>query len=153
MIRYTHEKFEDVIEELQPMLHQHWNEIPTLDFDIKLAPQYEIYQLSQDNDQLVIITAREDQTNKLQGYIVVFIQEPLHHRSVKEANVDIVFLAPECRGKGVGKLLFIETENYLKEYYGVNQIRVEVNEHLDFSPLLIKREYRKSHTVYMKEIK
>lgn len=148
-INFQVEPFDKLLDELKPLLQAHWDELPTLDFQYDLDPEYQQYYSMQQRDALRIVTARAD--GVLIGYIVVFLTKALHHRQINTAQIDILYITPEYRGQGIFRSLREDTEQYLKKQ-GFDFIQIEVNTNMDFSPSLEKAGYRCSSKVLIKRI-
>ena len=89
MIEYKEETFDQVINEIKPLLENHYEEI-ALDRDvIKLNPDYETYKKCCDSGLMKIITARDD--GKLVGYLIAIIKYHLHYKDSLTAIDDIFY--------------------------------------------------------------
>ncbi len=112
-MKYQHEKYNDVIEELKPHLHEHYKEVAMYQDKIDFDPNYEAYEAAQENDMLYVYTMRDD--GELAGYNIFFVQAHPHYKSDIFAVNDIVYIAPNYRHKSDTVEFFQYCENELKE--------------------------------------
>ena len=108
MTTYAREPYAAVIDEIKPLLHEHWQEIATYQ-DIPLDPDYPAYEMAEQHGRLRIFTARRD--GVLVGYGVLFVGN-LHYKSSRIATQDILFVLPEHRlGRvGFGLVRFLDAQ-------------------------------------------
>ena len=71
MIEYKEETYSQVIDEIKPLLEDHWEEIALNKEVIKLNPNYEMYEKLCNAGVMRIVTARDD--GKLIGYCICII--------------------------------------------------------------------------------
>lgn len=110
MITYARETFDEVIDDIKPLLIEHWEELAAFP-DIPLDPDYEFYRLANARDLIRIYTARKD--GELIGYgIFIINRSNPHYMQIKMAISDIVLVRKEHRKSGVGMGLydFIEAD-------------------------------------------
>lgn len=149
MIEYKEEQYNDVIDQIKPLLDDHYNEI-ALDKDaIKLNPDYGIYKSLCDSGTMRIITARDDA--KLIGYCVCIIKYHLHYKDSLTAFNDIFYIAKEYRKGLTGVKLFIKTEEILKKY-GVQRVAMNTKLHHDVGAIFDRLGYRETERVFTKMI-
>jgi GNAT superfamily N-acetyltransferase len=102
MITFAEEKMQDVLEEIQPLLAQHWSEIAVYK-NIPLDPDYDLYRQADTAGFLVVYTAREEETKKLVGYSIFFLRRHHHYINHTWAMNDIVWIHPDFRQQGFGR--------------------------------------------------
>lgn len=95
MIKFDKEKYQDVIEEMKPYLHDHYLEVAMYQDHIDLDPNYEAYEKAQDSGMLYMYTMRDE--GKLVGYNVFFVQTHPHYSMNFFAMNDIVYIEPSHR--------------------------------------------------------
>lgn len=135
------ERFSDVIEEAQPLLQRHWVEIADYKDCIPLSPNYARYALLEGAGRLLVFTARRD--GALVGYASFIIDTGLHYSTVRFAESDILWVAPEERrvGAAVAKGIIGLFEKTLGDI-GVSVIRISSKvSHPALSRLLKSRGY------------
>jgi GNAT superfamily N-acetyltransferase len=98
------EQLADCLEEMKPLFPAHWEELAIFKDKMPLDPQYNIYWTREQHDELVMATLRKD--GELIGYWPTFIAPGLHYGSTLTATMDILWIKPEHRGDGSGKVLF-----------------------------------------------
>ncbi len=147
MINLASEKYSDVIEEIKPLLHNHWLEIARHRETIPLNPNYEKYVELEKVGALHIATLRDD--GKLKGYCISFIQPHLHYMDCLMALNDILFIDKEYR-RGTNAIRLIKfTEQALKEV-GVMKSHITMKIAHDFGPVLERMGYTAIEKVYEK---
>jgi GNAT superfamily N-acetyltransferase len=149
MITYQVEKYADVIDEIWPLLEDHYQEIATDKHMKPFDPDLARYQSMEDQDMLRIFTARaaphptdnKDYFNGkpvgLIGYFVTVILPGLHYQQTLMAINDIMYIMPEHRGGTVGyRLLKLATED-LKNL-GADILTIHMKTEYPFRSLLAK---------------
>jgi len=138
MIEFQEEALIDILDELKPLLTEHWEEIALYKDKIKLSPDYERYLMADDVGVLHILTARDDE--KLIGYFISFVQPHVHYMDNTFAINDVLFIHPSYRKGSVGYKLFKHAEKSLKAI-GVDVIMIHAKVKRDFKPLMDKLGY------------
>jgi len=98
------EPLADCLEEMKPLFPAHWEELGMFKDKMPLDPDYGEYYRREAVDALVMPILREN--GKIIGYWPTFISPGLHYKSTLSATMDILYIAPEHRGNGSGKMLF-----------------------------------------------
>lgn len=144
---YQIELFEDVLEELKPLLQLHWEEVALYKEDIPLDPDYDKYSELCKAGVLRIATARDD--GKLVGYFISMVHAHLHYKQDIYATNDILYLDESYRGADVAIGLFSFAEEDLKAL-GVSVIIISMKTAKPFDALcevmghtLVERTYSK----------
>jgi len=149
VIEYKEEQYNDVINEIKPLLEHHYEEI-ALDKDvIKLNPDYDMYKKLCDSGVMKIITARDD--GKLVGYLIAIIKYHLHYKDSLTAIDDIFYLDKSYRKGLTGVKLFIKTEEILKKY-GVQRVVLNTKLHHDVGAIFDRLGYKETERVFTKII-
>jgi GNAT superfamily N-acetyltransferase len=147
MITYNIETYDQVIEDIKPLLISHWIELAAYS-EIPLDPDYAFYKRASDGDFIRIFTARKD--GVLIGYVIMtVIKAHPHYRGQKWAVSDIVLVVKEHRTYGVGTGLFDLLEENLPG--AVVQIHTK-NAHPELQLLLQSRGYEPIETTYSKRL-
>lgn len=127
------------LNEMKPLLEEHYQEIALYKDKIKLNPDYEKYYALERNNNLCVFTVREE--GKLIGYSIFFVFHHLHYSDCLTASNDIVFISKKFR-KGMAAIkLFKFAETHL-----INMGVAVINYHIKFSndikALMDRLEYK-----------
>lgn len=139
------EPFPPFLEEVKPLLPQHWAELALNQDKVQLDPQYAEYLRRDAIGSLFLVTVRED--SKLCGYFVGFVAPGLHYQTCLTLTLDIFWVHPEHRGAGAGFHLFKTVEKEAKRR-GVQRMVVGSKLHKDASWLFEKLGYREIEHYY-----
>lgn len=135
--------------EVMPLLEAHFKEL-SFYTDIPLTPDFERYYRAEAANQLRIFTARLQ--GKIIGYAVFFILHHMHYATSKQAQQDILYLAQDQRGNGIGSQLFDWSESQLKSE-GVQVISQHVKAaHPVLGFMCEKRGFQLQDLVYTKRL-
>jgi GNAT superfamily N-acetyltransferase len=104
MITAQIEELADCLEEMKEIFPLHWQEIAIFKDKMPLDPQYPLYWLREQHGELVMPVLRCD--GKIIGYWPTFVAPGMHYKSTLTATTDILYVHPDHRGNGAGKLLF-----------------------------------------------
>ena len=147
---YSVETLSECLEEMKPLLVKHWEEIALHRDKIELSPNYERYYEAEALGLIHIVTARNE--GRLVGYFISFIAPHMHYQEHSFAVNDILFIAPEYRGSGVGADMFSYAEAELKAL-GVSVVMIAMKTHSPFDELCKGLGYSNVERVYSKYIK
>lgn len=151
MPTFSTEKYADVIQELKPLLEQHWAEIAVYP-DIPLDPDYDFYEKANSVGLLVGYFIRADATNEIIGYAIFIIRKHPHYRVHSWAINDIVWIHPDHRNFGTGAKLVEHWEAELASL-GVHVVHVNAKTaHPVLGHLLTAKAYSKIEEGYEKRI-
>ena len=89
--------------EIEPFLQQHWEELGLWRDKMPLAPNAAGYYALDDAGEITLVTAREDA--RLIGYVDFFVLRTLHYSTTLTATMDVIYLAPDHRTNGTGRLM------------------------------------------------
>ena len=107
-VTYQTETLDTALEDMKPLLRRHWSEIARNQDVIALDPDYDAYHRLEAAGFLRVFTARKG--SEMVGYALYFVKPHIHYRRDVWAVCDIVFIAPEHRGRaGIGLLRFCES--------------------------------------------
>lgn len=99
----------------------------------ELDPDWDRYALLENNNSLIIFTARLD--GKLIGYNIFFLSMSLHYKTQYVATQNLIFIHPDNRG--FGKYFIFYSDEKLKEI-GVKKIFYILKAANDWSEKLLK---------------
>jgi GNAT superfamily N-acetyltransferase len=113
MISYNVERLtEELLEELQPLLEAHWEEIAMHKDKIVFDPDYEAYLAMQENEAVQSVIVRDD--GKIIGYYISFIYTHPHYKNNKFSQNDVLYVDPSKRGGTVAYRMLKFAEKELK---------------------------------------
>lgn len=118
--RFAVEKFADVIDQMKPLLDQHWAEIAVYP-DIPLEPNYDFYKQADLVGLLRIYTVR--QNGDIIGYSVFCVRPHVHYKNHSWAQNDVIWLHPDHRQQGIAQGLVRFWEDDLR-LQGVSVVHV-----------------------------
>lgn len=132
-----------------PLLERHWKEVALDQDTVPLDPAWEMYASLQSAGLLVIVTARLDE--ELVGYCSHFIVPNFHYRSLKVADNDIFWLAPEHRVSRIGLDLLRAAERECVKM-GCNKILMKEKLHIPLGRLFEFLGYREIERLHAKTL-
>lgn len=135
-----------VIDELKHHLIHHQEEVKNTD---EMDVDWPAYRALQEAGIFHFYTARAE--GVLLGYIGYIIAPHLHHRGVKYALCDLIYVEPASRGKMHSVNLMKHAEADLVAH-GVASIGQPVKVHHDFGPILKRQGYVLDEYYYTKEV-
>jgi hypothetical protein len=137
-----------LIEEIAPLLYAHWKEIATYR-DIELKPQWDTYMAHEQQGYLRIYTVRH--LGRLVGYSVYVVAKNLHYADSLQANNDIVYLAPELRGKFLG-MRFLKWCDASLKADGVQSVILHIKKAHDWGSMAERLGYFAEETIYRRRL-
>lgn len=149
MIEYKVEKLEECLEEIKPLLLDHYKEVAMYQDKIELAPDYDKYFSMEELGMLHIVTARDD--GLLIGYFASFLINHIHYSNNVYAVNDILFIDKKYRNSKTGLGLFKFAESSLKEA-GVSVMTVHMKTAIPFDSLCEGLGYDYAERNYTKYI-
>lgn len=143
MPQFAVENFNDVIDEIKPLLEAHYHEVAWYQDKIPFDPDYDKYKALEEAGCLHIVTAR--QLGKLVGYFVSMVLPGVHYRQNLFAMNDILYVDPSYRGGTVAYRMFKYAFARLKER-GVDVVTIHMKTDAPFENLckavgMEKQEY------------
>lgn len=149
-VTYQRERWSDALrDEAFPLLQRHWDEV-ALDKDtVPLDPNWAAYAELDRMDLLVITTARMNGT--LVGYVSHFVVPNFHYMSLRVADNDIFWLAPEHRKSRIGITMLREAERNLRAL-GCNKILMKEKVHIPLGRLFEFLGYREIERLHAKTL-
>ena len=138
MLELKIESLFNIMEEMNLLTEQHYQEITLYKDKVKLNPDWEVYKRAEDNKQFFLFTARID--GELVGYSAFFLKPHLHYKDILVGSNDVLFLKKEHRSGSTGIKLLRYSEQKMKEF-GANKITWHVKYSNDFRPILHRMGY------------
>lgn len=149
-MKYQTETMDEVVKEIMPLLHLHWQDVALHQDTIELDPNWQVYQELQRMGFLNITTARTDE-GELVGYVIYIIQPLLHYKKELGADGDIFWLSPDHRKGSVGIRLLKEAETNIKQL-GCTYISNKTKLHKDVGRIFERLGYQAIERVYAKAL-
>jgi GNAT superfamily N-acetyltransferase len=108
--------------ELLPLVRRNWRESPSYEEGVDADPDFERYRRLDEAGACLFLSARDAGT--LIGYVVFFVLQSPHHKSLLVAHGDAFYVLPEHRGHGLA--LYRKAEAMLRER-GVKRVGFTVD--------------------------
>lgn len=143
------EKWSECEKDMQWLYPMHWSEVASGAHGIPLKLNYEMYDFLEKDNQLLVVTARDD--DKIVGYHVMFINYHIRYKDSLTATSDAYFLHQNYRKGFNGYNLFKFTLKILKElgvYRMITQTKVSLNRGAIFKRL----GFKETEVIYTKII-
>lgn len=136
---FTVESFDSIVEDIKPLLEEHWRELALFQDEIPLNVSWEAYRRGYEAGVIRAYGARLD--GRLIGYAIFQVIDRHPHYLHSFAINDVVWVAPEHRNVRVGSVLFDGLEADLRAR-GPIVIHVETKAHAPaLALLLVSRGY------------
>jgi GNAT superfamily N-acetyltransferase len=147
VITLQQERFAAIIEEMLPLIGDHWAEVtgsgPPLD------PAWDIFRDLDAKGLMRALTVRSD--GELVGYITFILCPALHYQTIKLAHDDAFYLRPEHRKGTLGIRMFVEAEKMLAAD-GVNRIMYHEKHKRPMGRILEYLDYTPKETIWFKDL-
>ena len=150
MTEYSFEKVDDILEEIEPLLEEHYQEVAMYQEHIAFNPNYDVYRVMEEMGSCLVYTARDG--GALVGYVVTFLQNNPHYQDHIWAVNDIVYVCPEYRHTEVAPEMLQTLEAELKER-GVSVMTFHMKTFKPFETLMGALGFDKAEYMYSKYIK
>lgn len=138
MIVLAQEGLLSVMDDVEPLLKEHYQELTLHKDRIKLAPDWATYMSMEEQGGLVIFTARDQ--GALAGYSAFFVYWHPHYRETRVAQNDVLFLRKDYRKGSTGIRLIRYSEDRLR-HLGVDKLVWHVKQSNNFTPILQRMGY------------
>jgi GNAT superfamily N-acetyltransferase len=138
---------DEIIEEIKPLIEEHWEEIAENKDIIKLNPDFEWYKENGAAGILHLVTARTN--GDLQGYFLSCLAPNPHYKDHIFAQNDILFVRKDYRGTNLPVRMFLYAEEKLKEE-GVSVLSLHMKVEHPFVGFAEKLGYKKSEYNFTK---
>ena len=143
-MNFQRETLFDVIEEAQPLLDLHYQELTRNKEIVKLNPQWDKYAVLESIGAFVVFTCRD--AGALVGYSAFFLNTHFHYADLMVAQNDLFYLSESTR-KGMAALRFIRfCEAQLKDM-GAHKIIYHAKHSNNFAPILNRLGYSSEETM------
>lgn len=146
-LTFQREKLSEAWDELLPLLQEHWKEIAHYQ-DIPLDIDRATYERLESSDAIRLFTLREGE--ELVGYACFFLVHHPHYRSSKQAQQDVIYIAPKARG-GSGYRFIKDCDEELRKE-GVQVVSHHVKAAHNFGPMLERIGYDLQDLIYTRRL-
>lgn len=147
LVSFKRENVKRIWDDLLPLLDKHYEELAPYK-DVPLDPDKDFYLKADEMGMLRVYTARE--AGALVGYAVYGVRRDVHYKSLKKAEQDLLFVAPERRGRfGIRFIRWCEEQLRAE---GVNLIMCHAKIHVDFGVVFEKMGYAPVDTIYYRRM-
>lgn len=138
MTVFARELLCEVVQEVQPLLIAHYEEL-TLHKDIvKLDPQWDQYALLEKMERFTVFTARDG--GALVGYSAYFVNRHIHYAGLVHASNDVFYIDPAHR-RGTTALRFLRHCEEQLRAQGVKKLMYHCKPSNNFAPILHRLGY------------
>ena len=148
MITLQQEFLYDVVDDVEPLLEMHYNELTLNKESIKLDPIWTRYAALEQAEALAIYTARDDA--KLVGYSAFFVTKHMHYAALTIVANDVLFLHPDHRTGRTGIRLIKFCESALREKLGNFKLTWHANYSNHLASILSRMGYVSEEVVLSK---
>lgn len=148
---YQREYLDDVLEELEPLLQLHYEEVCFYKDKLELKPAYDLYRILESLGTIHIYTARTEE-GELVGYAVSLIQKNLHYSDHGYAVNDVLYVAEDHRHTDLAPTLISNLEKEFKEM-GVSVMTFHMKTYKTFEKLMDTLGFEKQEYLFGKFIK
>jgi GNAT superfamily N-acetyltransferase len=145
VITFQPEPFPQFLQEVQPLLPLHWEELALNKDKVPLAPQFDVYLERAARGEVLLVTARSE--GRLIGYFIGFVAPGLHYKTCLTLTLDIFYIHPDYRRGSAGIRLFKAVEQEARRR-GVQRMFVGSKLHKDASILFERLGYTEVERYY-----
>lgn len=131
------------------LFRANWEETGIVPGMEELAISFDTFSDYVAKDCFTIVSVRHE--NIVVGYALLIISQHRHSVHTKVCSVDTIFIAKNHR-KGFVGIKLIKYAELCAKLKGATLFLQRVKTERDFSPLLLRTGYRKTETVYTKEL-
>jgi GNAT superfamily N-acetyltransferase len=139
MITFAHGKLEDIRDEAQLLINEHYKEVGAYQDDLEIDVDWEKYIALEKLGAMVAFVARDDEI--LFGYAVFSLSHPMHYKTIKAATNSALFVSKPYR-KGRLAIRFMKDIERRFINNGIDKITWYCKATNDFSPILKKMGYK-----------
>ena len=149
MITLQRETLYEVVDEVAPLLEEHYQELCLNKDKIALEPCWDRYTAFEREDGLLLYTARADK--ELVAYAAFFSSFHPHYASLRLVSNDVLFLKKEHRTGRTGIRLIKFCEEQITAKYGQGfALTWHAKEHTPLADMLKRIDYRVQDIVLSK---
>lgn len=147
LVSFKRENVKRIWDDLLPLLPLHYEELAAYK-DIPLDPDKDFFVKADEAGMVRVYAAREN--GKLVGYAVYFVRQDIHYKSIKLAQQDLIFIAPERRGR-FGLRFIRWCEEQLKAE-NVRLVMCHAKVHNDFGGVFERLGYKAVDKIFYRRL-
>ncbi len=147
MITCHIESGKKILPELMSLLPLHYEELALNKEEVKLSPQFDLYEQYEREGRLLVVTLRE--LGEIVGYYVGLVAPGLHYSTCLTCITDIFYIRKDKRNGSAGVRLFRYIEKELRRR-GVQRWFMGSKVHADASALFKRIGAEPVETYYSK---
>jgi L-amino acid N-acyltransferase YncA len=138
MIVFARELICQVIDEVQPLLEAHYQELTRNKEVVKLEPRWSEYAALERMGCFVVLTARDE--GALIGYNAFFVNPHMHYAALRVAQNDVFYLREDHR-RGTTALRFLRWSEQECRAMGAHKLVYHCKLSNKFAPILHRLGY------------
>ena len=139
----------ECLEEMKPLLKEHYKEVAMYQDHIDLNPKYDLYQKMELGGYLSVFTARDQ--GRLVGYAIFFIDTHMHYQDHAYAVNDVLYIDPEYRHEGRAVSFLDWIEKQLEKEVSVITYHMKI--YKPFQSLMKYLQYDHAEHIYTKYVR
>lgn len=148
---YAEETFDELVEDIKPLLPLHWEELALHKDTVPLDPDFDFYKSAANAGVLKFFTGRREDNRELIAYAIYAIRpRHPHYQTTSWAISDIVFVHPNHRNLGIGNGLFDFIEGWCRAHSVDILVTGCKNDHPELQFLLTGRGHVATDTLMAK---
>jgi hypothetical protein len=148
-MQFQRETLFDVVEEVQPLLEEHYRELAKNQHVVKLKPDWDRYATLERDGGFVVWTVRDD-TGALLGYAAFFVARHPHYMDLTLVNNDVLFLDKAHRTGRTGVRFIRYCEQEIAEQFAGACIAWHAKEGTALSTMLGRMGYGVQDIIFAK---
>lgn len=146
---FARETLFDVIEDVEPLLQLHYEELCINRDVVKLAPRWDVYAALEQAGAFVIYTARE--AGELVGYSAYFVNQNMHYADLTVGMNDVFYIRDDYR-RGTTAMRFLKHCEAELKSIGVRKLVYHCKAANNFAPILHRLGFRDEEVMTAKLI-
>lgn len=136
--------FDDIL----PLIKSHFQEVSYYSDSFPLNVNKEMYLSLDRKEAMKLFVVKSG--GKCVGYSSYYLMKH-PHVNILQAHQDAIYLSPDYRKHGIGKMLIQFADNLFKNL-GVSVVFNAVTSKVDFSEMLLSMGYKKAEQLYAKRL-
>lgn len=139
---------ESYFDEILPLIKSHFHEVSYYSKDFQLNVNKDMYLSLDKKDAMKLFVVKSK--GKCIGYSSYYLMKH-PHVNILQAHQDAIYLRPDYRKHGIGKMLIQFADNLFKQL-GVSVVFNTVTTKVDFSEMLLSMGYERAEQLYARRL-